>query len=338
MKMPPAFHPACLLCVPVLCFTLASCDKAKSLADKASTQVKQRIDTALASDSEAVDENLAKLVDQTAEGAIFRKDLPFPARLEVLTTRRQQIEGRLHHSSEIENRTEMVNGTRNAVFKLERSGNQVRHVPQRQVFAMPTVDSEKSADNERQAPDPLELLRPAPQARSFRLQAGVWKPEAADSFRAATLTAQLSPMFVDLLIDNALEPRPLWFAKRRFKPGDSLTVAGDSLPMLVAGKATGSLTLTLESVEPVEGHPCGVFAVKGAFSRKRFPDFEGTLVNESVTIESGKLWLSLLHPVILREELVTVQSLDTGARGGAVTRGRLKIEVSTVRAWKALES
>ena len=84
--------------------------------------------------------------------------------------------------------------------------------------------------------------------------------------------------------------------------GDQLAVSGDSLPMLVAGKGKGSLNLKLESFEAVAGHPCGVFSVSGTYSRKKFPDFEGNLTDEDVTIQSGKIWLSLIHPIVLKEE------------------------------------
>ncbi len=46
----------------------------------------------------------------------------------------------------------------------------------------------------------------------------------------------------------------------------------------------------------VDGHPCAAFSVTGDYSRNQFPDFEGVFTDEEVTIESGKLWLSLIHP------------------------------------------
>ena len=121
-------------------------------------------------------------------------------------------------------------------------------------------------------------------------------------FRIASRAQMIAPVFEDLLIEDGLAPRALWFGKKRYKVGDKLTVTDDFLPMLVGGKAKGNLKVTLESFDAVNGHPCGVFSVAGDFTRKQFPDFNGSITNEEVTIESGKLWLSLLYSLILREE------------------------------------
>ena len=77
-----------------------------------------------------------------------------------------------------------------------------------------------------------------------------------------------------------------------------------------------------------------MFSVSGDFSRKNFPDFNGTLTNEDVTIESGKFWLSLLYPMILREETAIIQTSTTGGQGGLSTSGRSSANVSVIREWK----
>jgi hypothetical protein len=86
----------------------------------------------------------------------------------------------------------------------------------------------------------------------------------------------------------------------------------------------------------VKGHPCGVFSVTGDFSRKQFPDFDGNFTDEDVTIQSGKIWLSLIYPIILKEELDTIQSFKSGGQGGLVGRGQGTVKVSVEREWKAL--
>ncbi len=58
-----------------------------------------------------------------------------------------------------------------------------------------------------------------------------------------------------------------------------------------------------------------MFSVTGDYSRKQFPDFEGNLTDEDVTIPSGKIWFSLLYPMILKEELATIQTFKSGGQG-----------------------
>jgi hypothetical protein len=321
--------------IALLALALASCDKAKSIANKASSAVKDKIAANIGKEASGkVDPELQKLVDQTPEGVIFRKDLPFPARLEVRTTRRREMTGRFYQSSAIEKRADTVKGTQVTVMKLERSANQVRYTLEQSSFTIPTPDKPDAAPQA--VTDPLEQVAPSNKPVTFTRNGKAWRSDDRDGFRAAVLSKQLTPVFDELLIENALAPRSLWFGKHRFRIGEQLSVTGDMLPMLLAGHAKGSFTLKLESLEPVDGHPCGVFSVTGDFSRKQFPDFEGNLTDEDVTVQSGKLWLSLIHPVILREELETIQTFKSGGQGGAVSRGQGAIKVSVKRDWKPL--
>jgi hypothetical protein len=324
-----------LIPIPLLALALVSCEKAKDLADSASSAVKQQIlaQTA-AGDSTTPDPELQKLVDQTDEGAIFRKDLPFPAKLEVRTTRRHDISGRFQQVSAIDQHSEAIKGSQVRVVKLERASNHVRFTLEQSDFSIPSPDNPEGT--KKSLSDPLKAAAPTTKPVTFRKAGGTWKADDSDGFRAAVLSQDLGPVFDEFLIDNALSPRPLWFAKRRFKVGDQLAVSGDSLPMLLAGKGKGSFNLKLESFEAVAGHPCGVFSVTGNYSRKQFPDFEGNLTDEEVAIQSGKIWLSLIHPIVLREELETIQSTRSGGQGGLTGRGQGTVKVSVKREWKAL--
>jgi len=324
-----------LIAIPLLSAALLSCDKAKDIATKASSAVQQQMSaTSGANDDTKVDPELQKLVDQTAEGVIFRKDLPFSSRLEVRTTRSDKISGRLFSSSEIEKRSGVMNVDLLEVSKLERAGNQVRHtVEQSSSSAAAPEGAEKPA---KPAETPLKKLNSLSPPVTFVKSGNAWTSKDKDGFRASVISKQLSPVFDILLVDNALAPRPLWFAERRYKIGDTLVVNGDSMPMLLAGDAKGSLNLKLESFQAVGGHPCGVFSVTGNYRRKGFPDFDGGSADEDVTIQSGKIWLSLIHPLVLKEEMETIQSSKTGGQGGLVTRIQGTVKVAVKREWKAL--
>jgi len=324
--------------LPLLVIALAGCDKAKNLANEAASAVKERINApANTPTSTSVDPELGKLVDQTAEGAVFRKDLPFPARLEVRTTLRREISGRLFQSSAIDRKTEIVKGTQVTVRKIERNGGRVSHTLEQANFSTLAVDPKDTKKNVAQIiTDPLKQVAPTNKPMMFLLTGKTWKTEDTSEFRSLALSRQLSPVFEDLLVENSLSPRRMWFSTRRLKAGDEMVVSGESLPMLLTSNSTGSLKLKLESFEAVEGHPCGVFSIKGSYSRKQFPDFEGAFTDEDVTIESGKIWLSLIHPLILRQEFDTIQTFKTGGHGGLAAHGQGTVKVSMTCSWKAL--
>jgi hypothetical protein len=324
-----------LILIPAL-LAFSSCDKAKELAEQATSAAKEQIAARTgAGEGAKADAELQKLVDQSADGVIFRKDLPFPSQLEVRSTRREKWSGRLIRQSAIERTSEALQGTRISVSKLERAGNQIRHTIEETGFSIPSAEDPENV--KQTLADPFNSISSGGKSSTFIKQENTWRAEPPGDFRSASLAQDLSPFFDALLVENALAPRPLWFSnKKRFKPGDQLTVAGDSLPMLVTGDASGSIKLTLESFDAVDGHPCAVFTVTGDYSRKSFPDFEGIFTDEEVTIESGKLWLSLIHPLILREELETVQTIKSGPGGSQSTRGQGSIQLSVNRSWKPL--
>lgn len=314
----------------LLGFASFSCDKAKDLANKTKSAVEGQIaKKAGESGSALADPALQKLVDETPEGFVFRKDLPFPGKIEVRTTRRHELAVRVFEASAIETHAKVVKGTQTTVTKLERAGNQVRYTLEQSTFAEPVIEG---ADKSKQPV--VKQLAPPSRPRVFGKSGTTWKADNTEGFRAAALSKQLGPVFDSLLVENALAPRALWFGKHRFKIGDTLAVSGESLPMLVTGNAKGSLDLTFQAVEAVKGHPCAVFAVKGEFGRKQFADFEGDFSDEEVTIQSGKLWVSLIYPIILREESDTIQSTKSGGGGGLAARSQGSVKVSVIREWK----
>lgn len=318
--------------LPFLCLVALSCDKAKQIANQARSAVESEIaKQAGQSGDSKPDPALQKLVDQTPEGVIFRKDLPFPGKLDVRTTRVQELSGRIVQSSAIENQAGILKGTRTTVTRLERDGGQVRYSLVESTFTEPMT--ENADDSKKPA---VKQLAPPSKPVVFHKTGPAWKADNSEGFRAVSLSKILAPVFDELLVENALAPHSLWFGKKRFKIGDQLTVADKSLPMLVAGNATGTLMLTLKSFEAIKGHPCGVFEITGNYDRKQSPDFEGALTDEDVAIRSGKLWLSLIYPLILKEEMDTIQTTRTGGQGNAGTRGQGSVKISVIREWKQL--
>lgn len=324
--------------IPLLILAIASvsCDKVKNLTASARSALEQKIKpTSGATRATPADPALQKLVDQTADGAVFRKDLPFPSHIKVQTTVRHEMVGRLAQKSAFGKQAAVRNGTRTSVAQLELAKRQLQYTREKSTLSLPALAPK---DGKKTDPDArIEEVTPAIPTANFHKSDKVWQADASNDFRSTVLAKHLCPVIEQLLLENALAPRPLWFAKRRLKIGDQLVVAGSSLPMLLTGAAKGSFTLKLESFDQVEGHPCGVFAVTGDYSRKHFPDFDGNFIDEDITIQSGKFWLSLIYPLVLKQEAEIIQTQKSSGQGGILEHGQGSVKVSVTHAWKRLD-
>ena len=304
---------------------LFSCEKIKNLTSKAASSVTSK-------DAKTpIDPALMKLVDQTPEGVIFRKDLPFPSNISVTVTHKAVMSGQYSEKSELGRQTNAVRGTSTTITKLERANDKVTYSLIKSNFEKPLTKEEVTKNK---APEITETTPPTKEPYVFVKSGAKWKPANATDFRIAALAQGICPVFDQLLSDNGLAPPAQWFGKHRIKIGDTLTINDNNLAMFFAGSAAGALKLTLESISEVSGHPCGVFAITGRYSRKNFVDFQGNFSSEDVTIQSGKIWLSLLSPLVLRMETDTISTQRGGSPGGLVTGIQGSVNASTVLDWK----
>ena len=365
-----------LLCIAALGLGAVSCGKIRDLAG----QVKHAMEAkaaAKAAKSGAVqlDPLLQALVDQTPEGAVFRKDLPFPERLQVKEDRRLTFDAaRLVVKSAIGNQVAAFSGTRFLTTRYERNGPRLDLTVEGAGFAKPEVDKaeaakaarakadkpkvEKSkAEKSKAAKSKLEQAKAEQEAAvaaaapaladeltaikeltgcksSFVADGKGWKAVHSDDFKLAAWGGNLQPHLAAIGTDAGVLPRTYWLGKRRLKPGDSVPLSGEALALLLGEGASGSLVLTLEAFEASGGHPCGEFAVTGNY-RQRTPGVDGEVVDEDISISSGKVWLSLVYPVVIREQLETIQTLSTGIRSGHSTLIQGSVTVAVTRTWKA---
>ena len=228
MKLP------CLTLITV-CLALSSCDKIKDLANNAkSTAASELAKKSGGALESKPDPELQKLVDQTPEGAIFRKDLPFPKKIEVKVTRREEVSGRFSEKSELGSQVNTLKGTVTNVSKLTRDGDKVSYTLLESIFTEPVI---KGADDSKKPVS--KQLAPPSAPFDFVKSGSTWKSAVASDFRTASRAQMIAPVFDDLLIEDGLAPRALWFGKKRYKVGDKLEVKDDFLPMLVGGKAKG---------------------------------------------------------------------------------------------------
>lgn len=305
----------------LLGLSLVSCDKAKEVATKAQEVVIERVEDARGESgkpAETADQSLAVLVDKNEQGYLFRKDLAFPENLSVKTTSEFHFKGRLSYSSLLGKGSENVEGSFTQETVSEKKWNKASIKLGDNMFL---ADIAKTSGN----PKSQEKLISKGAAGDFEWKGGKWALVGNDFAAMAVFNDK---NIGNELAINGIMPRPYWLGKKRLNPGEELALSGDHLGMLGYSGCKGTLRLKFESVEPVVGHPCGVFSVAGDIDGKVGWVGDGGKVQ--LTIESGKIWISLIHPLILKEDLsviVTSKSkLGTKQSDFMQGAGELKIQ------------
>jgi hypothetical protein len=313
------------LVLPLLAVGLASCDKAKQAVDAARDKIEGVKDPGLPkAPGGDVSANYAGQVDTAAEGVRFRRDLPFPPNLKVRVTERTTFhKARVITTSALGSETVVTDGTHELVGVIDRRGPQVSLTIEklgRVVDPKEAVEKAKaSAEGSRPASGD-EASNVVGKRVEFLLGTNGWRPpesRGAVDFHLKVLQQDLLPGLPELLVDYGLAPRLQWFSSsRRWMEGDKLVLQGDALGLLFGDGTSGNVTLTYEVLEALEGHPCGRFAVQGNISVKNSGTLDGNSARGEITIQSGRVWCSLLHPLVMREEYKTVQTVTKGQGGG----------------------
>jgi hypothetical protein len=279
-------------------------------------------------------------VDSAAEGVRFRRDLPFPTDLEVRVTSRMTFhKTRRIVTSALGTENLIADGTFEIVSNFQRSGSQVSMTIEREgkvIDPKEAVEKAKATAEGGSGPEPSRL---AGARVEFQLGSGGWQLPARKGptdFNLKVLEQNLLPNLPDLLVEHGLMPRKQWFSSsRRWIAGDKLVLEGDSLALLFDDAGSGKLTLTYEVSEALEGHPCGRFAVQGDVTLKASAELDGSTTSGELTIQSGKVWCSLLHPLVLREEYQTVSTISSGQKNGPKAKLQGAIDGLMSRQWKA---
>jgi hypothetical protein len=344
------------LAIALIGLSAGSCGKIRGWASQAQATAKNAVAKVSGSNTPAApkpvppDPALQALVDQTPEGAMFRMDLPFPAQVRVREERRLTftsaralqrsafgnqavpLSGTLHHTTVYERAGEQIAVTLESVG-FDQAGNlgpKTLSPPAGAVppaVPKPPVGGVKPSGS--QGPPPAVSVEPpgaslAGSKVTLTRRGTTWQPAHTSDFKVAGWGRELAPLMPKLGVDAGVLPRPVWFGKRRLKPGDTVPLAGPQLALLFNAQTTGEVNLRLESFEACGGHPCGVFSATGAYHEKS-ATADGSKFDSEVTLTAGKIWLSLVHPIVIREELDTIQTCTTDCTGmtlriqGAVT-------------------
>jgi|TARA_B110000037_G_scaffold46432_1_gene56856 hypothetical protein len=170
----------------------------------------------------------------------------------------------------------------------------------------------------------------------FNYKGKVWKALPTKEFSTMVWGKNIEGTLGGTLVANGLLLRPRWFGKKPMKIGDPTRLANESLVLAFDDSKKGSLTMVFKGMEGVHGHSCGVFEVEGAIVPDVVENEKGQTIVSEITIEKGRIWFSLLHPVVLRMDFDTIQSVET--REGRKLIGQLQGEVKYKlhRDWKAV--
>jgi hypothetical protein len=205
MKLP-------LLTLAALCLASPSCEKIKNLTEKAKSSVASEIAKKAGGTTEsAADPELQKLVDQTPEGVVFRKDLPFPNQVEVKITRTEEVSGRFSQKSELGSQVNSLKGTITNITKVARKGDRVSYTLLESTFTEPVIEGAGKKEKEPVA----RQLEPPSAPFEFVKAGSTWKSAVPTDFRVASRAQTIGPFFDQLLVENTLAPRLLWFGKKR---------------------------------------------------------------------------------------------------------------------------
>jgi hypothetical protein len=330
------------IAIPLLLAGLASCDKAKQAVDAARVKLGGVSDPgAPVAPGGEVAPPFASQVDSAAEGVRFRRDLAFPGTPEVRVIDRQMFKNvRMVSKSALGSRTVSHNGIWETVGTIERGDSGVALSIEKSGEVLEIKKEGEKPGDPGLAKEGITLAGDGVAGRRIQFVLGPkgWQSpqtKGAVEFGNMILEQSLLPTLPDMLVSEGILPRTQWFSStRRWIGGDKFVIEGESMALLFPGKSSGKITLVYEAAEAIEGHPCGRFAVQGDVSLKDDVSFSGESSDSEITINSGKVWCSLLYPLVLREEYQTVQTMEQGNGKGPRLRVQGAIDRVIVRQWK----
>lgn len=320
-----------ILAFTLFAFLFASCEKAQELFRDAAD--KDDGSQRFPEPGGEVRDDLSALVQRTDDGVTFRRDLDYPTDINGSI----RIESKLKDMrtviiTALGREDETINEKTSTEIDFSKSSGKFSLTTKR--LGRPLVEQKKE-DGTSIKIKPHEKEN---QTLKFIVQSDQWairKNNQETDLALYMWADSLVPAMQEILTHCGAYPRNTWFSSSRtWKPGDELTLTGHSVKLLNPFKATGRVTLRYGGEKAIDGHPCGVFTVRGEISVKEQIDFEGQKHDAEIAISKGKIWASLLHPILLREEYDTVQSISSGQHGGTQIHRQGNIHLTIQREWK----
>lgn len=281
--------------------------------------------------------NYEGLIIRSKDGVRFRRDLPFPSEIRGqmrIVEDRDNV--RVVGSSAIGRETETLNGkVATRVSFMKRSGEFLLTLDQAERVILDKDDEEL-----KDVVKPASSGAPEGKTLHYLLGENGWYHRGARSetdFEVIVWADAVGNDLPNLMVECGAHPRSQWFSSARsWKVGDRIVLTGSTIKLLEPFNVGGRVTLVFEGEEAVGGHPCGVFTVDGAYTVRNRPNLQGDRHDMDVTINKGKIWASLLYPVVMYEDFDVIRTV-TSKRGSTRKQMQGHVQVVRSRAWLPVE-
>lgn len=292
-----------------------------------------------------VDSGLEKLVDVSAEGYLFRRDIPFPPHIKVITTEVTKLKNVRSAGKSQFGEGSMVLSTRaDKVMEYEMAGRAARFtmkenkteklISPSEKPEKPQIIGEAKKKSDGPALDKDKIVdRLVGKTVQFNYAAKSWKVQPSKEDLTVAWGKRLENQVTSQLQANGLLTRPRWFGKSRMSLGSETKLSGKSMDLVFDDGEQGKLKMVFKGMEGVHGHPCGVFEVEGSRTFEK-TDAEGNVVKGQEAVRGGKIWCSLLYPIVLRMDLDLIISHETRAKGKLIGQQRGDASITLHREWK----
>lgn len=324
-----------LLMVVAMFGFLASCEKARGLFG-GGTGGGAVLGTVVVPPGGSAEASMDAMVTRTDEGVSFRRDIEFPSKIQGVLSVTRELQGvRVMEGSALGNESKTLSGSFETRMLFTKGAGQ---------FTMTLERVEQAAVEAGKKPEvdatPLREKGREGKALYFGVSEEGWYFKAPEGTREPDLeswAAELGGEFPQLLVDAGAHPRVQWFSPARvWRSGDRIVLAGNAVKLLDPFDSGGRVVLVFEGEEPIAGHPCGVFAVEGSYTVKDRLTAYGGREEAEVTITKGRIWASLLFPMLLREEYEVVETLTRKLGSGPEFQMQGGVKITRARAWASM--
>ena len=296
-----------------------------------------------------IDPKLAKLIDKNEAGYLFKRDMKFPPHLKVIATERRKIvDGRVVGKTLFGPMEPGRMSFKNVeTTEFEMAGKSVR-ITKRKDLTERILTAEELLKKKEEQEALKKEDKPLPpdkdsivgnlqgKAVQFARQGREWKALKSRQFATAAWGKKLEGKVGEMLAEYGLVPRARWFGEKRIKEGDVLKLKNETLSLIFDKVREGNVEMVFVGEEGVHGHPCGVFEIKGTIVPDESVNDLGQTQNSEVSIESGKVWLSLLYPVVMRIQAETIETTERKENGQSVYKLQGPVEWDSHLDWGAV--
>lgn len=298
--------------------------------------------------STEIDPALGKLVTMQGDAFVFRRDLAFPPHLKVVTTKVTKFKKvRAAGKSEFGEGSMELSVRDDEVMEYEMAARAVRFTMKEKVSEKIPNASERLArlkvieealKNKRQPPETRErIVDPfVGKIVQFNYDGKDWKALQTREFKTMAWGRGLEEEVGSYLVENGLQSRPRWFGTNPMKLGEVTNLSGQSLDLVFDRIKVGTVAMVLKGMEGVHGHPCAVFEVSGALVQSEKENEQGQTTSGEITIDKGRIWCSLLFPIVLRSDLDQIVSFKTKEGSKVVSQMQGPVNEKIHREWSAV--